>query len=65
MYGMNGQQSIVWAGKLILCKNISKTAIFVCTNLSYLTLEEPGRQTVDARSTSGLALKTLGYNASN
>ena len=46
-------------------KNTSKTAIFVCTNLSYLTLEGPGRQTVDTRSTAGVALKTLGNTASN
>ena len=46
-------------------KNTSKTAIFVCTNLSYLTLEGPGRQTIDTRFTSGVAPKTLGYNASN
>ena len=43
----------------------SKTATFVCTNLSYLTLEGPGRQTVDTRSTSGVPLKSLGYNGSN
>ena len=55
MYGMNRQQLTVWPGKLILCKkNTSKTAIFVCTNLSYLTLEGPRRQTVDTRSTSGV-----------
>ena len=46
-------------------KNTSKTAVFECTILSYLTLEGPGRQTVDTMSTAGVALKTLGYNASN
>ena len=45
-------------------RNTSKMTILVCTNLSYLTLEGPGRQTVDTRSTFGLALKTLGYNTS-
>ena len=54
------------AGKInFVQKNTSKTAIFVCTNLSYLTLEGPGRQTFNTRSTAGVALKTLGYNASN
>ena len=66
MYGMNRQKLTVGPGKFILCKkNTSKMAIFVCTNLSYLTMEGPGRQTVDTRSTSGVSLKTLGYNASN
>ena len=46
-------------------KNTSKSCFLVDTNLSYLTLEGPGRQTVDTRSTSGVALKTLGCNASN
>ena len=54
-YGMNMQQLTIWPGKSILCKkNLD-------TNLGYLTLEGPGRQTVDTRSTSGLALKTLVY----
>ena len=40
-----------------LCaKNTSFSPILVDTNLSYLTLEGPGRQTVDTRSTSGVAL---------
>ena len=35
MYGMNTQKLTVWPGKSVLCiKNTSKTAIFVCTNLS-------------------------------
>ena len=60
------QQLTIWPGKLISCKkNTSKMAILVCTNLSYLILEGPGRQTVDTRSTSGVPLKTLGYSASN
>ena len=46
-------------------KHTSKLAILVDTNLGYLTLEGPGRQTVDTTSTSGVLLKTLGYNASN
>ena len=46
-------------------KITSKSPIFVCTNLGYLTLEGPGSQTVDTRSTSGLSLKTLGRDGSN
>ena len=46
-------------------KNTSKSAIFVCTNLGYLTLEGSGRETVDKRSTLGLSLKTWGYDGSN
>ena len=66
MYVMNRQKLTVWPGKSILCKKTpQKTAIFVCTNLSYLTFEGPERQTVDTRSTSGLALKPLGYYASS
>ena len=63
MYGMNRQQLTVWPGKSILCqKNTSFSPILVDTNLSYLTLERPGRQTVDTRSTSGVPLKTFGYD---
>ena len=66
MNGMNRQQLTVWPGKSILCnKNTSFSPILVDTNLSYLTLEGLGRQTVETRSTSGVVLKTLGYNASN
>ena len=46
-------------------KSASFSAILVDTNLSYLTLEEPGRQTFDTRSTSGVPLETLGYDGSN
>ena len=42
-------------------KKPSKSAIFGCTNLGYLTLEGPGRQTVDTRSTFGVPLKTWGF----
>ena len=53
-------------GKLILCKkNAPKLPFLVYTNLGCLTLEGPGRQTVDTRSTSGLPLKTWGYDGSN
>ena len=45
--------------------NTSKSPILVDRNLGCLTLEGPGRQTVDTRSTSGVAQKSLGYNASN
>ena len=48
-----------------LQKNTSKLPSFVCTNLGYLTLEVPGQQMVDTRSTLGLPLKTLGYASSN
>ena len=41
------------------------TPFLVDPNLGYLILEGPGRQTVDTRSTSGLPLKTLGYDGSN
>ena len=46
-------------------KQISETAVLVDTKLGYLFLEGPGRQMFDTRSTSGVPLKTLGYNASN
>ena len=46
MYGMNRLQL---ARKIdFVQKKHLKMAIFVCTNLSYLTLEGPGRQTVDS-----------------
>jgi len=64
MYGMLKAKIDRFARKIdFVQKNTSKSPILVDTNLSYLTLEGPGRQTVDTRSTSGLALKTLGYNA--
>ena len=44
-------------------KNTSFSPILVDTNLSYLTLNGPERQTVDTRSTAGVPMKTLGYNA--
>ena len=66
MYGMLQATIDRFARKIdFVQKNTSKTAIFVCTNLSYLTLEGPGRQTVHTWSTSGLVLKTWGYNVSN
>ena len=46
-------------------KNTSKSAIFVCTNMVFLNSEGPGRETVDARSTSGLPLKNWGYDGAN
>ena len=42
-------------------KHTSKSPFLVDTNLGYLNLEGPGRQTVDTRRTSGLPLKTLGF----
>ena len=46
-------------------KNTSKSAIFVCTNMGFLNLEGPLRETVYTRSTSGLPLKTWVYDCSN
>ena len=43
-------------------KTTSKSPFLVDMNLGYLTLEGPGRQTVESRPTSGLPLKTLGYD---
>ena len=45
-------------------KNTSKSPIFVCTSLGYLTLEGPGRQTIDTSLGVGLFLGSLGYNGS-
>ena len=39
------------ARKIDSLKKTSKSPIFVCTNQGYLTLEGPGRQTVDLRPT--------------
>ena len=52
------------ARKIRLVKK-SKNDLFLDTNLGFLTLEGPGHQTVDTRSTSGVPLKTLGHNGSN
>ena len=52
------QAKIDRLARKILKRNTSKSPILVDTNLSYLTLEGPGRQTVDTRSTSGLPLKS-------
>ena len=53
---MNRQQLTVWPGKSILCKkNTSFLPILVDSNLNYLTLEGPGRQTVDTRTQSECA----------
>ena len=66
MYGMLQATIGQLARKInFVQKNISKSPILVDTNLGYLTLEGPGRQTVDTRSTSGVPLKTLGSVASN
>ena len=63
------QKLTIWPGKSILYffakKNTSKSPILLDTNLGYLTLEGPGRQMVDTRSTSRLPLKTWGYGSSN
>ena len=61
MYGMLQATIDHFARKIdFVQRNTPFLPILVDTNLSYLTLEGPGRQTVDTRSTSGVALKTLG-----
>ena len=59
---------MLWANNDRLARKIdflhkkctSKSPILVDMNLGYLTLEGPGRQTVNTKSTSGLPLKTYG-----
>ena len=66
MYGMLQATIDHFARKIdFVQRNTPFLPILVDTNLSYLTLEGPGHQTVDTRSTAGVALKTLEYNASN
>ena len=69
IYEMNRQtnnfQNICTMLQAKIDRQVSKSPILVDTNLGYLTLEGPGRQTVDTRSTSGLPLKTWGYDGSN
>ena len=52
----------VWTKKLILCKKETPQngLLFVCMILSYLTLEGPGRQTAETRSTSAYPCKLGG-----
>ena len=65
MYGMLQATIDHFARKIdFVQRNTPFLPILVDTNLSYLTLEGPGRQTVDTKR-SGVALKSLGYNASN
>ena len=47
----------------VVQKHTSKLPFLVDTNLGYLTLEGPGRQTGDTKSTSGLPLETWGYDS--
>ena len=49
------------ARKIGCVKKTPKNDLFA----DFLTLEGPGRQTVETRSTSGIPLKTLGYDGSN
>ena len=44
---------------------IQKQRFLAARNRHHLTLGRSGGQTVDTRSTSGLPLKSLGYNGSN
>ena len=44
-------------------KNTSKLPNLVYANLSYLTLEGPGRQTVDTRSTMNMAKCTSSWES--
>ena len=54
----------VWQGKLFLWRK-NTTYCFCRTNLDYLAVQGPVRQTVDIRSTYEVSLETLGYNGSN
>ena len=66
MYGMLWATIDRLARKIdIVQNNTPFSPILVDTNLSYMTLEGHGRQTVDTRSISGVTLKTLGYSATN
>ena len=59
------RKSTVWPGKLISSKKHLKTAFFGGKkSRHHLTLGRSGGQTVDTRSTSGVPLKSLGYNGS-
>ena len=61
MYGMLFRQQLtVWPGKLILCKKTPLIFAYFGGHESEL----PDWQTVDTRLTSGLPLKTLGYDGS-
>ena len=53
------------AGKICLVEKItSKWHIFVCRNMGYLTLDGPGRQTVQTQSISVVPLKVYEYDGS-
>merc|ERR1712020_674826 len=60
------RKSTVWPGKLISSKkNTYKQPFLGDKYRHHLTLGRSGGQTVDTRSTSGVPLKSLGYNGSN
>ena len=60
------QKLTVWPGKSISCKKHLKIGYLVDTNLDYLTLEGPGRQTVDT-DTDPVNFRPTpwGYDSSN
>merc|ERR1712203_409523 len=61
-----GGESRPFAGKTYFVqKNTKKKGFFAAVFRHHLTLGRSGGQTVDTRSTSGLPLKSLGYNGSN
>merc|ERR1712117_167896 len=59
------RKSTVWPGKLISSKKTKKQPFLGEKYRHHLTLGRSGGQTVDTRSTSGVPLKSLGYNGSN
>ena len=59
MYGMLQANVDCLARKI---DSLQKKHFLVGTNLGYLTLECPGRRTVDTKITSGVPLKTLGHD---
>ena len=61
---LSGQKLTVKQENSFVKKKI-KWPFYRCENMDYLTLEGPGRQTVDSRSTSGVPLKSLGHDGSN
>ena len=52
-------------GRVYRTKNTYKPHFWADKNRQHPTLGGPGGQTIDSRSTSGLPLKSLGYNGSN
>ena len=63
MYGMLSATIDRLARKIDFVQKKTQNRLFWWTRI--LTLEGPGRQTVDTSSISGVPLKTLWYNPSN